>query len=63
MAGKQEKFKDDPTQTPGFGEHFLKFCPKHCPCGYICREVIQEDGKWRCPPMRITGHETGGSKK
>ena len=43
VKGKQ----DNPEETPGYGEHFTTFCIKYCPCGYNCKDVIGEDGKWR----------------
>ena len=52
-----------PEETPGYGEHFLTFCPKHCPCGYPCDGVIGEDFKWRCPPgPRILEYEKKESR-
>ena len=42
-------------QADGHGQHFLEFCPNHCPCGYPCTDVIGDDFKWRNPPMKITG--------
>ena len=56
--------KDNPELTPGYGEHFTTFCIKYCPCGYNCKDVIGEDGKWRRIPMHIVAIETAeGVKK
>ena len=55
-------FSDRPEKMPGYGQHFLKFCPEHCPCGYPCKTVIGEDGRWRPPPMRVIGWTGTGNR-